>query len=190
MCAVAADKELGLDRLDLVCSRICLGGSDEIVGVISRQVAPKQAIIYRGLIPMIIFMVLLLLSGCSLGFGQCAQGDGDGIILKVGRFGVVKLEASGQDTTLHHNATMFLDRVKKESLNTTLVQDYLLEATDAGDRVRNSSRATNFARLVRIPETDLEHVIRLSPDSVGEVKRVEDLEGTTLQAVCLAVEDL
>ena len=46
------------------------------------------------------------------------------------------------------------------------------------------------AVAVRVPEVDLEHVVRLSPDAVGEVEAVEDFETAALQAVGLAVKDL
>jgi len=64
--------------------------------------------------------------------------------------------------------------VQKESLGPALVEDDLLDPAVA----------------VWVPEVDLEHVVGLAPDAVGEVEAVEDFEAAALEAVGLAVEDL
>ena len=82
------------------------------------------------------------------------------------------------------------DRVEEEALDAALVQHDLLEARDVGDRVGDAVAALDDAVAVRVPQADLQHVVRFDPGAVAEVERVEDLERAALQAVGLAVEDL
>ena len=85
---------------------------------------------------------------------------------------------------------MFRDGVKKEALDPSLVENHLLEPRDPRNRIRDLVAALDPAVAVRVPEVDLEHVVRLAPHAVGEVEAVEDFETAALQPVGLAVEDL
>jgi hypothetical protein len=50
--------------------------------------------------------------------------------------------------------------------------------------------ALDNAVFIRVPEADLQHVVRLDPRAVAKVEAVEDFERAALQAIGLAVEDL
>ena len=85
---------------------------------------------------------------------------------------------------------MFRDGVQKEPLDPSLVKNHLLKPRDPRNRVWDLITALNSAVAVRVPEVDLEHVVRFAPDAVGEVEAVEDFETAALQTVGLAVENL
>ena len=70
--------------------------------------------------------------------------------------------------------TVLLNRVQEETLNPSLVQNDLLKAAYARDRIRNAIAALDNAALIGVPETDLEHVVGFDPGAVAEGEGVED----------------
>ena len=158
-----------------------------LVAVVGRQVASEDAVLDPG--PVGACRRLL---GRRLRLAQVAQRDRDGV--RVGMLGerLVEVEVGRHDAVLDGDlaAAVLADRVEEEALDAALVQHDLLEARDVGDRVGDAVATLDRARRVRVPQADLEHVVRLEPGAVAEIERVEDLERAALEAIGLAIEDL
>jgi len=63
------------------------------------------------------------------------------------------------DTSLYANIAAALDGIKKESFNSALMQDDLLESTYSGNGIWYSVTSTNDAIAVGVPETYFQHMI-------------------------------
>ena len=180
--AVTAYHEPGSDGFGPVGASIELGSFQQVGRVVCRQVAAEQAVLDLGCARLL---------GGSFFFAQSAEGDCDGVIVEIVGLCLVKGKRRRQNTSLDVKAAVVLpDGVQEKAFNAALVQNNLLEPTDADDCIGNTIGATDPTGLVGIPETDFDHVVGLAPGSVANVEGVQDFEGSALQAVGLAVEDL
>ena len=64
--------------------------------------------------------------------------------------------------------------VEEPSLNPSLMEYHLLKSTDAWNRVGYTITQTDGAILIRIPESNLEHMVALLPSPLSEAQTVED----------------
>src|ERR1700754_4297052 len=119
-----------------------------------------------------------------------SKGNCDGIGVGIFCLRLIQLQTGWHDTTLHMKIVPTFHGIKKESLDASLVQHDLLVAADVRDCVRNSVTSPEDSFFVRIPETDLKHVVGFDPRPVAKIERVKNFKCPTLQPICLAVEDL
>lgn len=121
-----------------------------------------------------------------------SQLDRDRVIILAFNKALVDLQAGGHDTPLDCDlpAAELVNCIEEPPLNPALVNHDLLETADAGNGVRDTRGAADNALLVGVPETDLQHVVYLDPCLVTKSEAIEDLQSTTLQAVCRTVENL
>jgi hypothetical protein len=86
--------------------------------------------------------------------------------------------------------TELVDRVKKESLNSALVKNNLLETADTRNCIGNMGASLQDACLIRLLERALEYVIYFDLASMGKAKRVKDLQSSALETIRLVAEYL
>lgn len=95
--------------------------------------------------------------------------------MEIGYSGLINFKRNRQHATLNGKITVFFHRVEEESLNSTLMKNYLLETADSWNSVGNPVRSLYDTVFIRIPETYLNHMIGLAPGAVSKTKRVENL---------------
>ena len=90
-----------------------------------------------------------------------SECDCDGIGVVVLYEAGVEFEVCGHDAVLDGDLAVgvFADGVEEEALDAALVKDDLLEAGDVGDCIWDAVAALDDAVFIRVPETDLEHVV-------------------------------
>ena len=121
--AIAANNILRPNRFDRPSFVFQLRGCKEICSVVRGQIGPEQTVLHGRAVRR-----CRRSTRSRFLLGEVTKSDFDRIGIIVVGFGRIELHAFRQNASLDTNVRVFGDRVQEETLDPSLMEDYLLES--------------------------------------------------------------